>query len=173
MNRTSEDFIRLLEPVYSDALKYCLALAKNNTEAKDLLQESLLKAISGFKSVRSEENFKSWLFTIITRECYALHRRRLAKMHFLNVVPHDVKELPDPFAKEIDDPMQKALLNAMKMLNEKERVAVLLFEVGEFSLEQIRVMQEENSISAIKSRISRARVKLRELILDTVTQIKK
>ncbi|HYF30268.1 MAG TPA: RNA polymerase sigma factor [Chitinophagaceae bacterium] len=166
MNRSPEEFIDLLKPVYNNALQYCLALTKNGTEAKDLLQESLLKGIQGFRSLREEAKFKSWLFKIITREFYALSRKSVSRKHLLNGLKAETTEFPNVFSNEISDLKQKALLHAMKLLNEKERAAILLFEVGGFSLEEVRQIQGEHSLSAIKSRLSRTRSKLKELILS-------
>ncbi len=48
----------------------------------------------------------------------------------------------------------------------KERTAILLFEIGGFSIEEIKEMQNEKSISAIKSRLSRARDRMKKYILE-------
>lgn len=170
MNRSAEDFIMLLKPVYTNALQYCIALTKNETEAKDLLQESLLKGIQGFKSLRDQTKFKSWFFKIITREFYALHQRSVIRKDLLHELKPETTEFPNVFRNEISDPKQQALLHALKMLNEKERAAIVLFEVGGFSLEEIRMIQGENSLSAIKSRLSRVRARLKELILHLQNQ---
>jgi DNA-directed RNA polymerase specialized sigma24 family protein len=64
MPRSSEDFIELLKPVYNNAISYCLALTRNEAEAKDLLQYSLLKALEKFAALKEDKKLKSWLFTI-------------------------------------------------------------------------------------------------------------
>ena len=43
---------------------------------------------------------------------------------------------------------------------------MLLFELGGFDLEEIKEIQNERSLSAVKSRLSRAREKLRKIIED-------
>jgi DNA-directed RNA polymerase specialized sigma24 family protein len=58
------------------------------------------------------------------------------------------------------------LLEALYSLTEKERAAILLFELGGFSLIEIQQIQGEKSLSAIKSRLSRTREKLRHKILQ-------
>ena len=58
------------------------------------------------------------------------------------------------------------MLVALDSLSENERTAVLLFEIGGLSLEEIRKVQKEKSLSAVKSRLSRTRVKLRNTILE-------
>jgi RNA polymerase sigma-70 factor, ECF subfamily len=164
MQRSSEDFIELLKPLYSNAISYCIALTRNEVEAKDLLQDSLLKALEQLAALRDDKKFKSWLFTILTRQYYALYRKSLIKKKYLNHSYHDTLEFPEIFEKEANEHEQKALLEALGQLTEKERVAIVLFEVADFSMEEIRMIQGEKSISAIKSRISRTRLKLKELI---------
>ena len=165
MQRSSEDFIELLKPVYSNAINYCIALTRDEAEAKDLLQDSLLKALEKFARLRDEKKFKSWLFTILTRQYYALHQKSLIRKNFLNESNYETAEFPQIFEKETNELNQKALLEALSLITEKERVAIVLFEVGDFSMEEIRMIQREKSLSAVKSRISRTRAKLRELML--------
>jgi RNA polymerase sigma-70 factor (ECF subfamily) len=166
MQRSSEDFIELLKPIYSNAISYCIALTRNETEAKDLLQDSLLKALEKFTALRDDTKFKPWLFTILTRRYYALYQKSLIKKNFLNEsYYYETVEFPQIFEKETNELNQKALLEALGLITEKERVAIVLFEVGDFSMEEIRMIQGEKSLSAVKSRISRTRIKLKELIL--------
>ncbi len=60
--------IELLKPVYNNAVQYCIALTKNEVEAKDLLQESLLKAITKFASLHDGTKSNHGFLKIITRE---------------------------------------------------------------------------------------------------------
>jgi len=165
MQRSSEDFIELLKPVYNNAISYCLALTRNQTDAKDLLQDSLLKGLEKFGALKDDKKFKSWLFTILTRQYYGLYQKSLIKKKFLNQSHYEIAEFPQIFEKETNELNEKALLDALALITEKERVAIVLFEVGNFSMEEIRMIQREKSLSAIKSRISRTRTKLKELIL--------
>ena len=58
------------------------------------------------------------------------------------------------------------LNKALARLSVKERAAILLFEIGSFSIEEITAIQKENSVSAVKSRLSRARAKLKKYLTD-------
>jgi len=169
MQRSSEDFIELLKPVYANAISYCIALTRNEFEAKDLFQDSLLKALEQFAVLRDDRKFKSWLFTILTRQYYALYQKLLIKKNYLNHSYHETAEFPQVFEKETNEQTQKALLEALGQITEKERVAIVLFEVADFSMEEIRMIQGEKSLSAIKSRISRTRIKLKELIQTKIS----
>lgn len=60
-----------------DALyAYCLRLTENRSEAEDLIQETLLRAIRGYDAVRSPSSVRSWLFTIATNAWRDSHRAR-------------------------------------------------------------------------------------------------
>lgn len=170
MQRNSEDFIELLKPVYNNALNYCIALTRSEFEAKDLFQDSLLKALENFMGLKDEKKFKSWLFTILTRQYYSLYHKSITKKTFLHETSFETAEFPQIFEKETNELNQMALIEALELITEKERAAIVLFEVGGFSLEEIRIIQGEKSLSAIKSRISRTRIKLRELILGIQTK---
>jgi len=165
MHRNSQDFIELLKPVYDYAVNYCIALARNETDAKDLLQDSLLKALENFVKLRDDKKFKSWLFTILTRQYYAMYHKSLVEKKFLKDSSFETAEFPKIFEREMMEPKQKALLDSLNLISEKERIAIVLFEVAGFSIEEIKMIQNEKSLSAVKSRISRARTKLKELIL--------
>src|SRR5262245_50789936 len=118
MHRNSEDFIALLKPVYDDALNYCIALARNEADAKDLLQDSLLTALENFVKLKDETKFKSWLFTILTRKYYAMYRKSLFQTKFLKSSSFEMAEIPQVFEKEITEPNQKALLDSLNLITD-------------------------------------------------------
>jgi len=171
MHRNSEDFIELLKPVYDYALNYCIVLARNETDAKDLLQDSILKALENFGKLKDDKKFKSWLFTILTRQYYAMHHKSLRQKKLLKESSYETAEFPQIFHGEIIELKQKALLDSLNLISEKERIAIVLFEVAGFSMEEIKTIQGEKSLSAVKSRVSRARAKLKELILGIQSNV--
>lgn len=168
MYRDTDKFISLLKPHYNDAVNYCSALCyrQSRDDAGDLFQESMLKSLENIGSLKDESKFRSWLFTIITREFYNSHRRSFWK----RFVSTDAIDAPDIFEKAStngngnsnDD--RYTLLKALSQLKAKERSAILLFEIGGFSIEEITKMENEKSRSAIKSRLSRTREKLKRII---------
>ena len=156
----------MLKPVYSDAVRYCRWIARRQAadEAEDILQNSLLKGLEKFKSLNDESKFKQWLFTIITREYYSSVRRNFwGKFLALNTgaVPDDFPEIYDRRAGYDDSNLISVALTG---LSKKEKTAILLFELGGFSIEEIRDIESEKSLSAVKSRLSRARGKMRKII---------
>lgn len=157
-------FFEILKPHFTDASRYCKALCAKQTreEAEDVFQQSLLLALENFSSLKDTSKFRSWFFSIITRSFYTSVRRHFWK-RFLSLETIN-SGFPVIFSKETFNEDSETLMMALGKLSEKERSAVLLFEIANFSIEEISVIQNERSQSAVKSRLSRARRKLRDYI---------
>jgi len=167
MYRDTELFVKYLRPHYNDAVKYCRALTYRISieDAEDLFQQSVLKGLENFSKLNEKDKFKSWFFKIITNE-FINHTRKLFWKKFL---PLDEKvnysAPPEIFEEIAKRETNNILYKALDMLNKKERVCILLFEMADFSIEEIKKIQNELSLSAVKSRLSRARRKLKEHII--------
>lgn len=160
-------FTVLLKPHYNDALKYSKALCAGwqAYEAEDVLQQSFLLALENFESLKDESKFRSWFFKIITTTFYTAIRK-----HFWRkFLPMDdnfayIENMPDVYDRALQSESRILLNKALNKLNAKERAALLLFEIAGFSIEEITAIQNEKSLSAVKSRLSRARSRLRKLV---------
>ena len=160
-----DEFLALLKPHYRDALQYCRALCRDTHDAQDLLQQSLVSALEKRNALRDPAKFKSWFFKIITRTFYTQQQRKFWR-RFLPLGSSETEPaLPPVFEEEQENERKQRLLLALQELKPKERAAILLFEIGEFSLQEIADIQGEKSISAVKSRLSRTRQKLKECIV--------
>jgi RNA polymerase sigma-70 factor, ECF subfamily len=168
MSREQEKFIELLKPVYGELLRYCRAMCKNGKgdEAEDVLQNTLLKGITKFGSLSDESKFKSWIFRIATREYISNVRNHFWKRFVPSDSARDEKWLYDIYDRDEKDHDKSLLFSALSELNPKERSAILLFEIAGFSIEEITAMRGERSVSAVKSRLSRCREKLRRRISE-------
>jgi RNA polymerase sigma-70 factor, ECF subfamily len=142
-----------------------LCAGKTVAEASDVLQQSFLQAIEKCDHLKEIDKFKSWFFKIITR-CYLDTYRKNFWRKFQSLDKIDsVSNIPDVFNYEKYNEDKMMLMNALSQISDKERSALLLFEIAGFSIEEIAQIQNENSISTIKSRLSRSRQKLKEIIL--------
>lgn len=166
MYRDTDIFLEHLRPHYNDAVKYCRALTFRISidDAEDLFQQSVLKGLENFSKLNEKEKFKSWFFKIITNEFINQTRKAFWK-RFLPLdenLNHSAK--PEIFREIEQTERNNILYHALGMLSAKERSCILLFELADFSIEEIKKIQNEKSLSAVKSRLSRARGKLKELI---------
>ena len=162
---SESEFTDLLKPHYNDGVNYCRALCSGSSkaEAEDVMQQSLLKAFENFESLRDKTSFKSWFFQIITRSFYNSVRKPFWS-RFVSLNSEEGQVAFQVFEEEFFEDNQM-LVVALSRISKKERVAILLFEIGGFSIEEITGIQNENSESTVKSRLSRARKKLKEFMV--------
>lgn len=168
MAKETTEFTGLLKPNYNDALKYSRALCStwSPDDAEDVLQQSLLLALENFDKLNDRTKFRSWFFKIITTTFYSSIRKHFWKkflpLDSMDHLPH----IPEVFDRSEQTESRLILNKALSKLSAKERAAILLFEIAEFSIEEITSIQKDKSISAVKSRLSRARAKLKKYILN-------
>ncbi len=162
---TNSEFTDLLKPHYNDAVNYSRALCSGSTkaEAEDVLQQALLKAFEKIDSLKDETKFRSWFFQIITR-CFYNAVRKPFWSRFVSLNSDKGEAAFTIFEDDFFEENQ-VLIGALSKLEKKERAALLLFEIGGFSIKEITDMQKEKSESAVKSRLSRTRKKLEEFMV--------
>ncbi|HYF03483.1 MAG TPA: RNA polymerase sigma factor [Patescibacteria group bacterium] len=159
-----EQFLQLLEPVEKSLSHFCRAMTRNPETARDLMSETILVAFEKFGTLKDEVAFKSFLFTIARR----LHRRARWRKRFFG-------EFDDVAAHEIHDSNSSPevstdaaiLYEALELLPFKTREAVILFEISDLSLEQIRDIQG-GTLSGVKSRVARGRDQLARILKTDV-----
>ena len=158
------DFEDALRPHYDDALRYCISLAAKTrkAEAEDLLQDALLKAILKYDQLKEASGFRPWFFQIITRTYFS--QRRLKTWKRLFSIEEHMVQIPEVFNVFEMTEKRQLLMKALAQLKPRQRSAFLLFELSGFSLEEIQLIQGDRSKSAVKSRLSRARKKLKTII---------
>lgn len=169
MANDTNQFTELLKPHYNDALKYSRALCAtwSADDAEDVLQQSFLLALENFESLKDITKFRSWFFKIITTTFYSSIRKHFWKK-FLPIDDNNkfTEDIPDVYDRAEQSESRIILNKALSKLSKKERAAILLFEIGDFSIEEITAIQAEKSRSAVKSRLSRARMKLKKYITE-------
>ena len=152
--------------------RYARALCGNDTEADDLVQESLTRAISRRRLWISHKGMRPWLFTI---------------MHnlFVNALRRGVKSpLVDPpdgiedAAVSDDDPGELCALSdferALRRLTPEQREVLELVGVEQMSYKQVaRIIGVP--VGTVMSRLSRARSYLKDSLEGetNVTRLKR
>ena len=163
-------FERLLRPHLDRLYRLAWRLTGNKAEAEDLFQELLVKAFGKLDQLLRIEEPGSWLCRIMYN-LFIDERRRFARRRMTVV---DESHLPeDGFAGVAgdSDPVHdnerlqqlRRLDLALAQLSEEHRVVVLLHDTEGYKLTEI---QELTGVSegTIKSRLHRARARLREIL---------
>jgi len=149
-------FERLAREYATDLYRYAMWICGNDALAKDLVQETFLRAWRAIGSLKSDKAAKGWLITILRREYARTFERKVPKFTDIEtVVVADEEEL-DP----ADRLERKLLRKGMASLPKKYREPILLQVVMGFSCEEI-AGQLGVSKSAVMTQLFRAREMLK------------
>jgi RNA polymerase sigma-70 factor, ECF subfamily len=162
----ADDFAEALRPHYDDVVRYCRALCARWSpgDADDVLQQALLQALQHHGSLRDPAKFRSWLFRIVTQSFHAAARRHFWRRFVPLAEATETEAMPAVLRGRPDAPGRAALLAALGRLPDRDRAALLLFEVAGLSLEEVGAVQGDRSLSATKSRLSRTRQRMRRML---------
>jgi RNA polymerase sigma-70 factor, ECF subfamily len=140
--------------------RYAWTLLRNSSDADDLVQDCLLKALDRIDTLRSTSDLRSWLFTIM----HNLYVNRWRRMKLRARVSADDVEADlavgpsQPANLEMQD-----VLRGLATLPEEQRQIVLLIAVEGFQYGEVAAMLGI-PVGTVMSRLSRARDRLREFV---------
>ena len=148
-------------------------LTRNATDAEDLVQETMLKALRGFAGFEPGSNFKAWIFRIL-RNTFLTSRSGLAARYTVSLdeeinedgetgaaaVPEGTIDRETPELNLIRLSDRSALHTAMEQLPPPLLEVVLLCDVEEMKYKEIAAILNI-PIGTVMSRIARARLHLR------------
>ncbi len=137
----------------SDLRAFARFLARDATEADDLVQDTVLRALSALDQFRPGTNFKAWLFTIQRNAFYESSRRRTRERRILSQrAPDAGVEAPRQVSRGDVADLQRLLFELPPLLRE----ALVLVGAQELSHE-IAASICGVPIGTMKARVSRAR----------------
>lgn len=154
--------------VYSVALR----IMKDPTSAEDATQEAFISAYKALKRFRGG-SFKSWLLRIVTNACYdELRWRKRRPQSSLDAITEEF-ESPSFMADDSVGPEERqqqvelidAVERCLEELPDEQRIAAVLCDVEGRDYKDIADIMS-TSLGTVKSRISRARSKLRDCLRD-------
>src|SRR6185295_7542632 len=149
-------------------------LTENAEEARDLTQETFLRAFQSIANFRGDADLRTWIYRIAinqARNRWRWWRRRRRDTTVSLDAPDGPYGQPlnatlradrgeDPEQQTLARERERALRSALKTLGTSYREAVVLRDIEGFSYEEIAVTLEI-SIGTVKSRLSRGREELR------------
>lgn len=157
-----EEFLKLYNPCHKSFINYCHALTGNREDAKDLVNDTMIRAIENFSKIRRFESFQYYLIGIARR----IHFNRVRRQKFLVNISSETKhEIQDSSTSPDTNYEVLLLYQALNKLPEKQKEALILFEITGYSIKEICEIQNSKP-SAVKTRLSRGRQKLKELLSD-------
>jgi RNA polymerase sigma-70 factor (ECF subfamily) len=157
-------FEQLVTATYAGTYPLAYRLTGDEEDARDVVQESYLRAFRGLKRFRGDAQFTTWLYRI-TANCASTHLgRRSRHRHDELLDDSPIAETNpdlDPQARNDASALRDRLNVALRQLPPRLRAVVVLRDVYDLPHEAIAA-ELGISESAAKVRLHRARRKLRE-----------
>ncbi len=165
MKQQRHDFVsvRLLKPKESESvydkyadMLYRLALSNSASkeDAEDAVQDAFTAYFTSTPRFDSPEHEKAWFIRVTLNKCRDILRKNSVRAYT------ELSEVGDlPALEKEEDPA----ISALHRLHEKYRTVIALHYLEGYSLEETASILNL-SLSAVKMRLSRGRIKLREIL---------
>lgn len=166
-----EAFSHLIEMYQTPVYNLCYRMLGDPDEAEDAAQESFLRAYKGIRRYDRERSFSTWLLSIAAHYCIDLMRRR----RYTTISYDDLPQLeppdlnPGPEMALILGENQRRVQSLLASLGPQDRAAVVMRYWHDLSYEQIADALSM-TVSAVKSRLHRARREMADRWTDTGSQ---
>lgn len=132
-------------------------LLRNDADCADAIQEAIVKAFSGVHTLRKDSYGKTWLVRIVINECYAIMRREKRMVSLEDASFQDISFQE----RVVEQGDYSDLYEALSRLPEETRLTVTLYYMEGYHVKEIAALMKTTQ-SAVKSRLMRARARLRE-----------
>lgn len=146
--------------------RYARALVGERSTADDLVQDTLERAWSKFHLYRRGSDLRAWLFTVM----HNVHVNRVRALRPTDPLEEEMPELALR-APQADGLLVRDLERALERLPSEQREVLLLVSIEEMTYEEV-ARALGIPIGTVMSRLSRAREKLRAMMLGVAPSAK-
>lgn len=177
----NNDAFQALVRRYEDRVfNLCLRMVSDEVESADLTQEVFLKVYRSIGNYQHDYAFYTWVYRIAVNACIDFLRKRKRHGNTVSLcvggsrgerepgremdIP-DASGIPDALLEQAQ--LRDIMMDAISQLSDKLRTIILLKEVEGFTYEEISAVLE-CSRGTVKSRLFRARERLREILAPAV-----
>ncbi|MGO4803676.1 sigma-70 family RNA polymerase sigma factor [Arthrobacter sp. 2MCAF15] len=170
--RFERDAMQYVDQLYSAAMR----MARNPSDAEDLVQEAYTKAFSAFHQYKPGTNLKAWLYRILTNTYINLYRKRqreplqsnsdtIEDWQLARAESHTSSGLRSAEAEALDHLPDSDVKRALQSIPEEFRLAVYFADVEGFAYKEISEIMN-TPIGTVMSRLHRGRKMLRDMLAD-------
>jgi len=145
----------LLQPLLEPGYRLAGGMLQDHQAAQDAVQEAAFKAWRKLRQLRDGSEMRPWFLGIVANECRSVRRSRWSSV---------VKVL-EPVAAETVSPDAVVsgieLRNALRALDEKKRLALVLHWYLDLPLEEVAAITG-SSVHAVEGQVQRGMHELRQ-----------
>ena len=174
--RFERDALVFMDQLYAAALRY----TKNPEDARDLVQETYLKAFNSFHQFEEGTNLRAWMYRILTTtfiNSYRKDQRRpqlasgeLEDWQLAKAQSHTSDLGKSAEAQALESLPDSDIKRALQEIPEEFRIAVYLADVEGFSYKEIADIVDVPA-GTVMSRLHRGRKLLREKLTDYAKEL--
>jgi len=152
-----EAFVTLIEQYKTQMYKTAKAILKNEDDVCDAIQEALMSCYKNIQNLKNEKYFKTWLIRITINKCYDIIEKNSSNNNKIEKAIGFEEEKTSNLENKID------LNMALKSIDNDLRIVTVLYYYDDISVKEISDILGI-PIGTVKSKLSRARDKLYELL---------
>ena len=175
-DRFERDAFVFMDQLYAAALRY----TKNPEDARDLVQDTYLKAFNSFHQFEEGTNLRAWLYRVLTTtfiNTYRKDQRRpqlasgeLEDWQLAEAQSHTSDLGKSAEVEALENLPDSDIKRALQEIPEEFRIAVYLADVEGFSYKEIADIVEVPA-GTVMSRLHRGRKLLREKLADYAKEL--
>lgn len=139
---TKDEFALRIEAIRKRLYKTALLYLGNETQALDVVDETVYKALCGYRKLREAELFDTWITRILINECYN-ELRRQKRVQYVDIIPETAVEKYDAL------PLKDAILHLPKELKD---IIVLRYIMGLTLVETAEALEIPQGTAATRQR---------------------
>lgn len=156
-------------PYLNDLYRTAMRLARNQTDAEDLVQETMMQAWKSFDHYEIGTNCRAWLYKILFNKYDHYRRKKFTQSKYMQE-SDDLVFLNASYAPPIPEHLTDTeVIAALNKLPEHYRAVALLADVHEFDYKEVAEILNI-PIGTVMSRLSRARTQLRKSLANAASQ---
>jgi len=174
-NPSDTAFEKLVRPHFERLYRLAWRLTSQKAEAEDLFQELLIKAYGKLDDLVRIDAPGPWLarmmYNLFIDERRRYARRRVHTVNEGDLAGQGLADLPGTDSPDWNHERReriRALGTALSKLSEEHRLVVLLHDAEGYKLDEIQELTGL-PIGTVKSRLHRARARLREILIENGT----
>ena len=159
-----KEAFRYFIKTYQDmAYSISMSMVKNDVDAKDVVQNSFIKAYRKLKSFKREAKFSTWFYKIVVNESLIHLRKKRNQNKKERRVVDAPKTTTNPAVYANFDKSEKAkkIEKALSKMKPKEALLMKLYYLHEYSMDEI-VKMTGFSVSNVKILLFRGRKSFKE-----------
>jgi RNA polymerase sigma-70 factor, ECF subfamily len=158
-----EAFEPLVTPYRKTILNLAYRLSRDLEEAKEISQDTLLRAFRYLRTYDKKRSFKNWLLQILVNAWRSRQKRKPEKEN-----PEQLFTPPsesDPEEKHSREETRAQLMDCLDSLSPREKEVFLLRDIEERSIKEAAMILGSSPLS-VRVHLSSARKKLKERIQE-------